>query len=411
LIAASNFLVALLLARRVSAPEYGAFALAFEIYLLLIVFYTSFVLEPMSVFGSSTYRDRRREYLGTLLRLTFGIALLTVVLLAAASYLAHAVWGNHDLAKALLGVAFAGPVILLFWMARRAFYLEFAPASSVAGAALYSVVLMIALLVCYRQHWLSSFTVFALMGTAAAVAGPVLLQRLRPVLGRTPHSPRIGEVLVKHWEYGRWALGSSAAAWIIGAALYFALTTFHGLSRTGDLKALLNLASPVSQGFTAISLLALPYASRLMHGDNVLAVRRVAQKLTALYMTGTAAYFLVLLFARRWLLGGLYAGKYSAVAELVPVIALGLILRIGATAQAIPLRATHSPSRVCLAYAIAAAATVLIGVPLIRLFGLPGAAWTSVVSGGTALLATGWLLRRTLAQTELKAPQWYSLRP
>ena len=55
LIAASNFLVALLLARQVPRAEYGAYALAFEVFLLMVVVYSAFILEPMSVFGPSQY--------------------------------------------------------------------------------------------------------------------------------------------------------------------------------------------------------------------------------------------------------------------------------------------------------------------------------------------------------------------
>src|SRR5215467_8588021 len=61
-IAAGNFLMSLLLARQLTSANYGAYALALEIFLLLSVFYASFILEPISVFGPSTYRDHVPEY-------------------------------------------------------------------------------------------------------------------------------------------------------------------------------------------------------------------------------------------------------------------------------------------------------------------------------------------------------------
>src|SRR5437763_16367776 len=68
LTAASNFLLAVLLARQLGSEQYGAWALAFEVFLLVTILYSSFILEPMSVFGASDYKDCMREYLGSVLR-------------------------------------------------------------------------------------------------------------------------------------------------------------------------------------------------------------------------------------------------------------------------------------------------------------------------------------------------------
>ena len=81
LIAGSNFLVGVLLARWLAPEQYGAYALAFSIFLLLFQIYHSFVLEPMSVFGGSEYRDCLRGYLGQLLWLHLAIALFVFLAL------------------------------------------------------------------------------------------------------------------------------------------------------------------------------------------------------------------------------------------------------------------------------------------------------------------------------------------
>src|SRR5690242_14243325 len=60
----SNFVVSLLLARWLTSEEYGAYALAYSIFLLLSGFHNALILEPMSVLGPSSYRRRVPEYLG-----------------------------------------------------------------------------------------------------------------------------------------------------------------------------------------------------------------------------------------------------------------------------------------------------------------------------------------------------------
>src|ERR1019366_6540962 len=72
LISGSNFIVAILLARWLAPGQYGGYALAFEAFLFLSVVYGALILEPMSVFGASIYKNDFQAYLGVLLRIHSG---------------------------------------------------------------------------------------------------------------------------------------------------------------------------------------------------------------------------------------------------------------------------------------------------------------------------------------------------
>ena len=67
LISGSNFVVIVLLARWLVPEQYGAYAVALGINVLLFTVYQSLLLEPMSVFGGSSYRECLRGYLGSVL--------------------------------------------------------------------------------------------------------------------------------------------------------------------------------------------------------------------------------------------------------------------------------------------------------------------------------------------------------
>src|SRR6516162_583127 len=56
LISGSNFLISVLLGRWLMPAQYGAFALAFTIFILLSYAYHAFLAEPQGVFCGSTYR-------------------------------------------------------------------------------------------------------------------------------------------------------------------------------------------------------------------------------------------------------------------------------------------------------------------------------------------------------------------
>ena len=67
LFSGANFLVNILLARWLAPEEYGAFAVAYSIFLLLAAFHTAVLTEPMMIFGAGKYVDKFPKYLGILL--------------------------------------------------------------------------------------------------------------------------------------------------------------------------------------------------------------------------------------------------------------------------------------------------------------------------------------------------------
>lgn len=400
LIAAANFLVALLLARQVPRAEYGAYALAFEVFLLMVVVYSAFILEPMSVFGPSQYKHCLREYMGTILRLHVWVTLFTIAVVGSAAGVVYWFNGNHILARALVGVAVAGPCVLFFWVVRRTYYLNLLPGLAAIGAMVYSGVLLSGLFFCYRLHLLSPMVVFLLMSAAALVTGPVLLTRLNKRLSTGANPPATDDVVRRHWTYGRWALASSITTWGTGAIFYFGVSTFCGLAITGELKALLNLSSPIGQGFAAISLLSLPYASRLQQSAGTGSLKRLVGRLTVLYAGGTAAYFAGVILFGRQILHLLYGDKYASVVIFIPLVGLAMVLRLASTSQAVVLRALQSPNLVFASYSASAIVAAVVGIPAIWAFGLRGAVVANVLSAAAALVLAITLLRRKLHQRE-----------
>src|ERR1017187_9720241 len=156
LIGGSNFLIAILLARQLSSVEYGAYALAFEIFMVLSMAYACLILEPMLVLGSSTYRDSFRDYFGVLLWMHLGVAFATALLLGGLAWLIYELGKSPDLPRALTALMLAMPCILLFWLARRAFYVKLDPKTAVLGGLIYGSVLLGGVLLLYQLRLLRS---------------------------------------------------------------------------------------------------------------------------------------------------------------------------------------------------------------------------------------------------------------
>jgi O-antigen/teichoic acid export membrane protein len=394
LISGSNFLMGILLARWLPSEQYGAYALAFSAFLLVSLSYQSLLLEPQSVFGSSTYLDSPRQYLGTLLWAHGALALAIFVILGIWARVANEFGRPGNLSGALAGVAFAAPYILLFWLARGAFYVRQTPQHAVTGALFYSALVLGGLLVLFRRGLLSPFTAFTLMGVGALATSTVMLTRLNPRLKLGTGSPTLAQVVQQHWIYGRWALASSVVTWIPWNIHYALLGHFSGMAGAGGLRALFNLTLPLAQACTALSLLITPYASRTHARGGARSLDGLSWRITSLFVGGAVAYWAVITLLRGSTLRFLYAGKYGALAHFVPWVAIASVLWTAVYGPAIVLRAKQAPALVFCAYCAAGAIALIAGPPASRAFGLQGTVWAITLSSAVALAVALFLVHR-----------------
>src|SRR6516225_275518 len=107
LISGSNFLIGILLARWLLPASYGAYALASGVFILLTMLYGSLLLEPMGVFGGSTYRHCLRGYLRSLLWVHLAGTLVIIAVLGLAAATTRALQLPDGLPGALAGVTVA----------------------------------------------------------------------------------------------------------------------------------------------------------------------------------------------------------------------------------------------------------------------------------------------------------------
>lgn len=399
LISGSNFVVSIMLARWLAPEQYGAYAVAFGFFVFLSLAYGSLVLEPMAVFGSSSYRHCLRGYLRSLIWMHFTMSVAMVAVFGASAVVAQHVAPAAGLGAALAGVTIASPCVLLFWLARRTFYLELSPAKAASGALVYFVVSFSCLIVLYRYQMLSPFSAFVLIGLAALVTGCYLLIRLHRELRRTPFDHPFSEVWGRHWRYGRWALLSCAASWVPANIYYPLLGWFGTMAKSGQLKALMNLTMPVEQIKIALGLLLLPYAGAVLERKGRSGAGALSRRMTLVAIVIAVVYWIAILSLRRTVFSALYSGHYMECASLLPIIAIGSIAWCGSFGAGITLRAMESPSSVFVAFAIATAVSVAIGIPATWAFGLTGSIWAINISDFLSWILLVWLLRRRMAGT------------
>lgn len=409
LIAGSNFVLGFLLARWMTAEQYGAYGLGFSIFLLLSFLYQALLLEPMSVYGGSNFRENLRGYMRTSLKMHNAISAVIFGAFAIAAGVTLAMGQSAALAGALGGLTIAAPCIFLFWLGRRGFYLKISPGPAAVAAALYFVLVLAGTYAINRLHILSTFSAFVVMGLAAAVCGVALLIALRRVLPPSDNVPDLKQTWRKHWSYGKWALLSSIAGWIPNYFYFTIIGVFNGIAHDGEYRALMNIAGPVLQTYAALSMLFLPFAARVHSKEGKAGAYALTWKFTELFSVGTLVYWAIVIPLRTPILHVLYKGNYSSIADYIPYFALETIIWSAGVGASIVLRAMESPRSMFIANCWASVVTLVIGIPATKYFALWGVVWSIVLSNVVGLAITLILLRRKAkepdaAQIDFSAP-------
>ena len=393
--AGSNFAISILLARWLTPEQYGAYAVAFAVFLFLLNFHQALLLEPMLVFGSAVYRNSLRGYMKALLLIHAGMSALMFGGLCVSALVAMRMGRANGLPGALFGIAIAAPTVLLFWLTKRTFYLKLSPAPSAAAAVLYCILTLGGLALVYRQtHQLTALSAFLLMAFGGLGASLVLLVYLRSKLTSTEADPSLAEIVSRHWRYGRWALGANAMMWVPINAFYPILSKFAGMAEAGQLKALMNFAAPMLQACSAVHSLMLPYAARVLQARGQSGISVVLRRMTLLCVAFAVPYWIILLVFRGPAFNLLYSGRYTEVAHLLPIVALASIAGSAFFGPSIVLRSLESPRLIFAAVSISSIVAVAAGIPLVHAWGVNGAVWSIVLSETLAFAAAVAFVKR-----------------
>jgi O-antigen/teichoic acid export membrane protein len=389
LFAVANFTLNVLLARWLAPTDYGAFTVAFTIFLLLGTLHGAVVTEPMLVFGSGKYRDRVVEYLEVLLVGHWTSGALAGSLLALGGL---AVWSFGDglLAPALVGFAVASPFVLYQWLMRLACYVNGVPRLAAQAGVLYTGLLAAGLSALTWTGILGTGTAPLVMAAASLASGAWIARRLglrtagrRTELGRAARAD--------HARYGRWAVGTAGLGWISGNIIYLTLPLFAGLEAVAGLRAGVNLIMPALQGIGALGVVLLPELVRAHRGGGLFTAVAV---MLAAFVAGAVVYGGALLGYTESIVSLLYGGRYANLNAVVGVLAVLPVFVAVVAVLGAALRAVERPRSVFVAYAWSTAMALTVGTWLVIVHGALGAAITMVL----ASLVTGTVLAYLLVR-------------
>ncbi len=388
---AASFGLNVLLARILPAQEYGAFAMAFTIFLVASSFHSALIIEPMSVLGPARHHD---DLAGYLRRVIWNHLAVTGVLGAAS--LGIGFYFRHDaLGPALMAMGVSCPLILLFWAIRKAYYLETRPDLAAAASGIHLAVLTAITAVFWRAHLLNAATGFLGLALASAVAAIFSMKQLgvglRIADGEVSDSMEVGREL---WNFGRWILPSALFFPLLAQVQMLMTGAFLGLGAAGILKALQNPILPVIQVVTALSTLAIPVLARDFGANRAPILYRRGILYTAAMAAVALAYELVVLASGNLWDRAFYGGRYASYDWLMPVLGLVPIATAVATGCSVVLRAIQRPELTTVTHVCGGVFGVVASYFLIKHKQLPGAVYGLLASHTVTALVSVYLTVR-----------------
>ena len=392
--AGANFVVNVLLARWLAPEGYGAYTVAYTLFLLVGVVHAGMLAEPMLVFGSGRFASRFGAYLRVVLAGHLRFSLAAGVLLGA---LAVAAWasGQVVLGHALAVFAVGQSAILFQWAMRSACYTQHRSRVAATAGLIYAGTMIASVWGLKATGWLNEVTGIALMSAASLVAGLFIMWRLG-IPWRRVHDPALAqEARERHRQYGGWAVGTGVLEWFHGFLPFLLLPLWAGLGETGALRALFNLVLPILHLFRGFAGLLVPaFVQATASGS----ARRLVRSI-GLGLGGATVVFAALVFVfGPEALHLLYDGQYDGYAHLLWMVAvLPLVLVVSNVGQAV-LRAQERPEAVFAARSAAAGVAATLGAASTFVFGVAGALASDLVSATAEAAVMVSLIRRGAAR-------------
>src|ERR1700735_680821 len=388
------FLVNVMLARTQSKEEYGMFALSYSVYTFLSGLHNAAILEPYTVYGSGRYRDRFSEYVSLMTGSnTIVMGVLTACLLLVCGILR--VFAPRLGSHALAGLALAVGVLLSSSFFRRAFYVEGRAEWAAKVSCLFFVSITCGLLAAAHFRLLNGFSAFLILALGWVAAGAGFsgeFRRLKPRIASLQAEPRYWQ---EHWKYAKWVLATAFVFQLTTQGYYWLVAGLLSVKDVAQLKAIYILVTPVDQVFIAVNYLVLPAMAAHFAAGRMGEYFALWRKVGLATVCATGLFAAGVRLAGRSAIHILYAGNFDGVVPLLFLLALlPLLMGIGNTIND-ALKAAEMPRLVFYAYFSSGAATLLVGIPFVRHFGLKGAVYGMLVSGATysTVLALGFLFQ------------------
>jgi O-antigen/teichoic acid export membrane protein len=380
--AATNAALAFLVARTVDARGFGAFAVGFLIFTLLIGVGRALVGQPLSIRYSMAEADGLRTAVGRGLGTVIVVTVPAAVLCAAAGLVLGGI-----LRPTLLAFALILPALIVQDTCRMAFFAGGRPDLATLNDAVWAVVQFAAIAALIAAGHATAWSLALVWGASAAVCAVLGLVQLHVV-------PRV--FATRGWiDEHRGLVGYLVADFLLGAGALqggiLLIGAIAGIDNLGSLRAAQVLTGPLLVLFAAAMAFGLPEVSRRAATLSAAVQWRLAVAVTSLMLTVAMVYVGVLLLIPNGLGIALLGDTWSGASDVLLPISLVAAFSGGCLGPVIVILAlgqSKATFRLTAIEAVMVLAAMLIGA---NVGGAVGAAWGLCLQ--QAVLVPLWFLQ------------------
>ncbi len=371
-----NFLMNALLARALGATQFGVFALAWLVVLIVCSLQFALISAPMLSIGpKQAERDAPAYFAAVFAQQAIFVALTLVLVWAfavAGAWLVPA-WGTADVALPLAMAA--GAYQVQDFVRRYFFACGRAPAALVLDGVSYLGKLALLSMLLWTDAATPAMALWVIAASSALAAAFGAL-RLGPLSWQPAH---FRHVVRRHWLSARW-LGADAVALSISAYVFvFACGAMLGPAAAGVLRAAQNLMGVTNVIFLALENFVPTRAATVYHRLGLGAMNRYVGTVLLVGSAVTALVVTALAVKAEFWLGLAYGAEYEPYGWLLRWYAAVFMLRFVHLPLKAGLRALEVTRPIFLATAFGAFIAMASVYPLITWLGLSGAVLGALV--------------------------------
>jgi len=373
------FMINMVLARTETEADYGMFVLVYSLFTITSGFHNALIIEPYTVFASGRYKDIFLPYLQYILRINLVVGLflsLCLLMITAIIWL----WFSDFYSSMLLALSAGILFVVSGALFKRVFYVQHDSFSAGVISTLYFISILVGVLYLVEANILSGMASFILLSIGWVIVSPIFFRKYSVRKYNGEFIKAYPDYWSKHWRYSRWVLATAVVYPLITQGYYWITAGMLSVESVAQLKAVQNIVLPINLFFISISLLALPRMSLVYQNELLDGLLPLLKKLLFVLVGSAVVFMFSIWLVGRELLSLIYDDKYNASFELLYIISLVPIFFAIGNAFNDALKAMEKPDWVFKAYVIGGVVTLLVGIPLVEVYGLVGAAWGMVVS-------------------------------
>jgi O-antigen/teichoic acid export membrane protein len=378
---ATNFFTGILIGRLCSKEEYGLYALGFSLVMLFAEFQTSFISMPYMVFSPRLHGSNRLEYAGSSLIHQLCLSALASLLLFSGLGIVSFGVGPGGLMKVLKVLAVVITLIMLKEFIRQLCFAMLNTKSAFLLDTTASLIQVTSLSLLALLGALSAERAFVVAGIACGTSVTLWFAANKNsfILKLYKAMPDF----LRNWALVKWIIASHIL-WVSAMSLYpWFIATFHGVEATGVWAACLTVIMIGNLISVAIQNMLGPKFVHVLANSGVPAMRGFVFKSAMIFAFIMLIISVSLIIAGNSLVVLFYGFKYDGNGLLVSLLAINLVLS----------SVTFSFSRGLIAMEradmdfilnIAVVMSLLLGIWLVRTFGLLGAAYGLLIANSLA---------------------------